>query len=1101
MNDNTQQILNNANTTISSQFSQSASVWSALDSAAVQRAGRDLAKEIQKGLKEGLSDLKILNEPLNDIKNAFNKAIQDITDPSKLQGVAGTTYKKFIKDLETELDKLSKVQDAITRESNKAVPDMQTLLALEQQRNELLKEAKRLNDLNQLTVELIAHTERERLLTQKQLTEMSEEERAKVEAELKAVQQRIASIKDDINAITGNLNEGTQELNETLEKWKKRFEEDTKTFKERMSTFQDSLSSMQSVISSGIGLYNDLLSYNNIDTQIKNWSMNLDDYTKLSITMGNTFGSGYSGTGTFNTLKNDIISGMTEGMEGFYNDTQILNMMEELTTYSFSNNELAVRMAGDLAFAKEYMGLSSDSLQSMYALQVRTGQDDSVKKSLNVIAALQRTGNSIGEQQLDAYNKSATTLQDKLLDMGLSAGAASEAYEQIMMMADAADKAYGPGMGQQMIDTITGSLDWDHLGTMTGSNWQNALQALYSGNMSQYWNYIQEGPSATAAYNAMSNAQAAGDYATMFGLGQDSTIFQGTNDALARQFRDPTNRAAYEEYLAENNTVVENNTDALDDMQYAVGEALPEALKEANAKMTEFLELPWNDIAHSIADENFAKSATTRFMQGVNMIVSSISLLVTALNMRSFSDAFGSVSGGSSGGGIKSILQAFSKSKGGGLGTGLKALGKGAWTAAKPLISAAGITAGVMSLGSMVSDGVSVGSNGFTDQYGNQVEGTGGFGDGLAAAFTNSNIDATGWEDAGSGTAKGAGVGAMIGTFIGGPGIGTLVGAGIGGVIGAVGSIFAHNRKEEAKEQAQLLEEQKKQTELAEITANNTEAIKNARDVALSDRYDDNRFGVGSPPIAYSAPAYGAGGEYNGIDIDGWVTTSDYASKEDFRDNAHSGIDFAGKAYGTAIGSASPGKVTTVVTGHTWDDGTGKANYVDVYNGTNGITYRYYHLASAAVSEGQEVQAGTVIGYVGNTGFVVPAPTSQNPTAGTHLHFSALRNGSYIDPRPYVTSAIFYPGSNISTSSDNTLTTLKGNNAMDATPYYASFIPNFQAPMGSDNSSSVQVVDSPSIIRGLEQINKTLLAMDKRQDNQQRILDALTRTPIQSLGV
>src|SRR5699024_4523327 len=92
MNDNTQQILNNANTTISSQFSQSASVWSALDSAAVQRAGRDLAKEIQKGLKEGLSDLKILNEPLNDIKNAFNKAIQDITDPSKLQGVAGTTY-------------------------------------------------------------------------------------------------------------------------------------------------------------------------------------------------------------------------------------------------------------------------------------------------------------------------------------------------------------------------------------------------------------------------------------------------------------------------------------------------------------------------------------------------------------------------------------------------------------------------------------------------------------------------------------------------------------------------------------------------------------------------------------------------------------------------------------------------------------------------------------------------------------------------------------------------------------------------------------------------------------------------------------------------
>ena len=36
---------------------------------------------------------------------------------------------------------------------------------------------------------------------------------------------------------------------------------------------------------------------------------------------------------------------------------------------------------------------------------------------------------------------------------------------------------------------------------------------------------------------------------------------------------------------------------------------------------------------------------------------------------------------------------------------------------------------------------------------------------------------------------------------------------------------------------------------------------------------------------------------------------------------------------------------------------------------------------------GQTVEGGvTVIAAMGNTGFVVPAPTASNPTGGTHLH-------------------------------------------------------------------------------------------------------------------
>ena len=41
----------------------------------------------------------------------------------------------------------------------------------------------------------------------------------------------------------------------------------------------------------------------------------------------------------------------------------------------------------------------------------------------------------------------------------------------------------------------------------------------------------------------------------------------------------------------------------------------------------------------------------------------------------------------------------------------------------------------------------------------------------------------------------------------------------------------------------------------------------------------------------------------------------------------------------------------------------------------------------ALVVEGQTVKKGDQIGEMGNTGFVVPAPSKYNPIAGTHLHF------------------------------------------------------------------------------------------------------------------
>ena len=56
----------------------------------------------------------------------------------------------------------------------------------------------------------------------------------------------------------------------------------------------------------------------------------------------------------------------------------------------------------------------------------------------------------------------------------------------------------------------------------------------------------------------------------------------------------------------------------------------------------------------------------------------------------------------------------------------------------------------------------------------------------------------------------------------------------------------------------------------------------------------------------------------------------------------------------------------------------------------------YAHMSRIAVNQGQSVQKGDVIGYVGNTGNVYGA------NGGYHLHLELRVNGSRVDPLAYV---------------------------------------------------------------------------------------------------
>jgi murein DD-endopeptidase MepM/ murein hydrolase activator NlpD len=98
----------------------------------------------------------------------------------------------------------------------------------------------------------------------------------------------------------------------------------------------------------------------------------------------------------------------------------------------------------------------------------------------------------------------------------------------------------------------------------------------------------------------------------------------------------------------------------------------------------------------------------------------------------------------------------------------------------------------------------------------------------------------------------------------------------------------------------------------------------------------------------------------------------------------HTGIDI-GVGYGTPIHAAAAGRV--IYAG--WMDGYGNLVFVD-HGG--GISTGYAHQSSIAVSNGETVSQGQLIGYVGCTGHCF----------GPHLHFEVRVNGSPVDPLGYL---------------------------------------------------------------------------------------------------
>jgi len=97
----------------------------------------------------------------------------------------------------------------------------------------------------------------------------------------------------------------------------------------------------------------------------------------------------------------------------------------------------------------------------------------------------------------------------------------------------------------------------------------------------------------------------------------------------------------------------------------------------------------------------------------------------------------------------------------------------------------------------------------------------------------------------------------------------------------------------------------------------------------------------------------------------------------------HPGIDIA---VPTGVPIAAAGSGVVVVAG----PNGGYGNFV-VIDHNNGYSTAYAHQSQIAVSQGQTVKQGEVVGYVGSTGF----------STGPHLHFEIRVNGTTQNPRAF----------------------------------------------------------------------------------------------------
>ncbi|MBZ0216525.1 MAG: M23 family metallopeptidase [Fimbriimonadaceae bacterium] len=98
----------------------------------------------------------------------------------------------------------------------------------------------------------------------------------------------------------------------------------------------------------------------------------------------------------------------------------------------------------------------------------------------------------------------------------------------------------------------------------------------------------------------------------------------------------------------------------------------------------------------------------------------------------------------------------------------------------------------------------------------------------------------------------------------------------------------------------------------------------------------------------------------------------------------HSGVDMRANR-GVAVRATADGVVVMA------RRNAGYGKMVEISH-ANGLSTRYAHMSRITVAEGEQVEAGDIVGRVGSTG----------RSTGPHLHYETRRNGNPVNPRRFI---------------------------------------------------------------------------------------------------
>lgn len=149
-------------------------------------------------------------------------------------------------------------------------------------------------------------------------------------------------------------------------------------------------------------------------------------------------------------------------------------------------------------------------------------------------------------------------------------------------------------------------------------------------------------------------------------------------------------------------------------------------------------------------------------------------------------------------------------------------------------------------------------------------------------------------------------------------------------------------------------------------------AVKAALDTSSPYRLWDSAKHWSLPNTARRSSVYGLRRTYNGKLAENYF---------------HKGIDFAAFTGGSV---SAPAKGKVVLVGLEKNGFAVHGNCIFIDHG-QGVVSAYLHLSEVLIKEGQEIEAGQLIGKVGDTGIAT----------GPHLHFGLYVNGENVNPETW----------------------------------------------------------------------------------------------------